>query len=169
MAVKDLPQLPAAHSELATYLAKNPTTPMATLMEPYRKYEAQLRQVYAQDRNNPVLDDPYLNVLPLFTEHTAEIKTRARNLEAESQEEKEKYIMALPDDKRRANGSPAVIQSLKDFRYNFNVFCESSLVDLDWDNVVAAGSSAVNCILPVPKQFMSSKRSLRQYCKCFPL
>jgi hypothetical protein len=116
-----------------------------------------------------VLDDPYLNVLPLFTKDTPNIKTRARNLDAESQAEKDHYIMALPQDKRRAQGSPAVVQSLQEFRHNFNVFCESSLVDIDWDNIVAAGSSAVNCLLPVPAEYNTSKRALRQYCKClFP-
>lgn len=165
MAVTDLPKLPVPHNELASYIAKHPSTPTEKLVGPYRKYEAELRQLYAQDRNNKTLDDPYLNVLPLFTQATQDIKTRARNLEAESPEEKEKYIMALPDDKRRAHGSPAVVQSLKEFRHNFGIFCESSLVDLDWDNVVAAGSSAVNCLLPVPEQYKQSNRALRQYCK----
>jgi hypothetical protein len=165
MAVQELRKLPVAHNELASYIANNPSTPIEELLGPFREYEAQLRQVYAQDRDNPILDDPYLNVLPLFTKDTPDIKTRARNLEAEHPAEKERYIMALPDDKRRANGTPAVVESLKEFRHNFNVFCESSLVDMDWDNVVAAGSSAVNCLLPVPEKFKTSKRALRQYCQ----
>ncbi|ETS87326.1 hypothetical protein PFICI_01154 [Pestalotiopsis fici W106-1] len=163
MAIPELPKLPVPHNELVSYIAKNPDTPIETLVGPYRKYEASLRQVYAQDRHNAVLDDPYMNVLPLFTKDTPDIKTRARNLAAESTEEKERYIMTLPDDKRRADGSPAVVESLKEFRHNFNVFCESSLVDLDWNNVVAAGSSAVNCLLPVPEGYKKSKKTLRKY------
>ncbi|KAH6660295.1 ankyrin repeat-containing domain protein [Truncatella angustata] len=163
MATTQLPKLPVSHNELVSFIAKNSSTRIENLLEPFRNYEAQLRHIYAQDRNNAILDDPYLNVLPLFTKDTSDIRTRARNLAAESSEEKDKYIMSLPDDKRRADGSPAVVQSLKEFRHNFNVFCESSLVDLDWDNVVAAGSSAVNCLLPVPERYTKSKRALRQY------
>ncbi|KAK9418110.1 putative Ankyrin repeat-containing domain protein [Seiridium unicorne] len=163
MAAAQLPKLPVPHSELASYVARSPATSVEKLMEPFREYEAELRRLYARDRHNSILDDPHLNVLPLFTKHTSDIKTRARNVVAESPEEKDKYIMALPDDKRRSDGSPAVVESLKEFRHNFNVFCESSLVDLDWDNVVAAGSYAVNCLLPVPEQYKKSKRALRQY------
>ncbi|RYP56917.1 hypothetical protein DL769_009824 [Monosporascus sp. CRB-8-3] len=163
MAFKGLPKLPVAHHGLVQHIAKHPETPMVELMEPYRKFEAQLREVYAQDRGNPILDDPYVNVLPLFTKDTPLIKTRARNLDKETQEEKDKYIMALPSDNRRANGSPAVVSTLKEFRHNFSVFSESSLSEMDWSNVVAAGSSVVNTILPVPDKYKKSKRALRQY------
>ncbi|KAI1847358.1 hypothetical protein JX266_006583 [Neoarthrinium moseri] len=163
MAATELPKLPVPHNELASFIAKNPQTPVEELIGPYRKYEAKLRHLYAQDRNNAILDDPHLNVLPLFTKDTPDIKTRARDLDSESAEEKEKYIMSLPEDKRRANGSPAVVESLKEFRHNFSVFSESSLVDMDWSNVVAAGSSAVNCLLPVPAEYKKSKRALRSY------
>ncbi|KAF3061193.1 hypothetical protein GL218_03903 [Daldinia childiae] len=163
MAVIDLPKLPAAHDGLVNYIANHHETPIKEIMEPYRKFEAKLREVYAQERNNPVLDDPYLNVLPLFTKDTPNIKTRARNLEAESLSEKEKYIMSLPDNKRRPNDSPAVVTSLKEFRRNFGIFSESSLAEMDWSNVVAAGSSVVNCLLPVPDRYNHSKRALREY------
>ncbi|RMJ19060.1 hypothetical protein CDV36_001309 [Fusarium kuroshium] len=159
----DLPELPAPHSGLARYISENPDKSMIEILEPYRKYEANLRSVYAQDRQNPILNDPHLNVLPLFTDDTKVITTRARNLEAETEEEKSKYIMALPDDKRRPHGSPATVANVTEFQKNFNVFSESSLVDLDWSNVVAAGSSVVNCLLPVPKEFNTTKRKLREY------
>ncbi|KAI1126228.1 ankyrin repeat protein [Nemania abortiva] len=163
MSDSQLPKLPAAHNELAKYIAEHPDTSMADLMKPYRQFEAKLREMYAQDRNNPALGDPYLNVLPLFTKDTPFIQTRARNLDLETQDQKDQYIMPLPDDKRRPNGSPAVVESLKEFRHNFSVFSESSLSDMDWDNVVAAGSSVVNCLLPVPPEYKKSKRALRQY------
>ncbi|KAI0394719.1 ankyrin repeat protein [Xylariaceae sp. FL0594] len=158
-----LPELPAAHDGLVDYIAKHPDVPMAQIMEPYRKYEAELRKAYAQERNNPLLDDPYLNVVPLLTKDTPSIRTRARNLAAETEEEKEKYIMPLADEKRRPHGSPAVVESLKEFRHNFGIFSESSLSEMDWSNVVAAGSSVVNTLLPVPAEYKKSKRALRQY------
>ncbi|KAK7757760.1 hypothetical protein SLS62_000138 [Diatrype stigma] len=163
MALKELPKLPAAHDELVSYIAKHPETPMVQLLEPYRKFEAQLRELYAQEGSNPVLNDPHINVLPLFTKDTPDIKTRARDLENETQKEKDEYIMALPSEKRRPNGSPAVVTSLKEFKRNFSVFSELSLAELDWNNVVAAGSSVVNTLLPVPDEYMNSKRALRKY------
>lgn len=159
----DLPELPVPIAELARYISENPDKPVVEIMNPYRDYEASLRTVYAQDRQNPILNDPHLNVLPLFTDDTKFITTRARNLETESEEEKSKYVMPLPDDKRRPHGSPATVTDLSEFQKNFNVFSESSLVDLDWNNVVAAGSSVVNTLLPVPKEFNTTKRKLREY------
>ncbi len=163
MAFKELPKLPVAHDELVKHIANHPKTPMVELMEPYRKFEAQLRKLYAQDRNNPILDDPYINVLPLFATDITDIKSRARDLDNESHEERDKYIMSLPGEKRRSDGSPAVVTSLKEFRNNFGVFSESSLAEMDWSNVVAAGSSAVNTLLPVPDAYKKNRRSLRQY------
>lgn len=144
-------------------MAEYADTPLTELMQPYRKYEAQLRQLYAQEPENELAKDPHANVLPLFTKDTPSIKTRARDLSSESAKEKERYIMALPEDQRRSNGSPATVQSLKEFQHNLSVFSESSLVDLDWSNVVAAGSSVVNCLLPVPAKYNSSKRLLREF------
>lgn len=161
--METLPQLPAPHAQLARYISEHTDKSVEEILSPYRKYEAGLRSVFAQDRHNPALNDPYINVLPLFTDDTNLITTRARNLAAESEEEKSKYIMALPDEQRRAHGSPATVGSIADFQKNFNIFSESSLSELDWNNVVAAGSSVVNCLLPVPEAFNVNKRKLREY------
>ncbi|KAK3310531.1 uncharacterized protein B0T15DRAFT_481869 [Chaetomium strumarium] len=163
MASKAIPAPPVPLNGLVKYITQHPETPMVELMEPYRKYEAHLRQTFAQDSDNDLLKDPYVNVLPLFTEDTPNIKIRARKLETESKEERARYIMPLPAETRRADGSPAVVQSFKEFQHNFNVFSESSLVELDWNNVVAAGSSVVNTLLPVPEEYSRSKRGLREF------
>lgn len=163
MAATSSPQLPVPLAELPGYIAERPHQPVAELIEPYRKHEAQLRQMYSQDPNHELLKDPYANVLPLFADGTPEVKIQARNLAAESKDEKSKYIMPLPDHIRRATGSPATVQSLKEFQRNFALFSESSLVDIDWSNVVAAGSSVVNCLLPVPKEYSTSKKALREF------
>ncbi|ODA83814.1 hypothetical protein RJ55_02330 [Drechmeria coniospora] len=163
MAALDTITLPAPHEELVKHIAQNPDASMVDIVAPYREYEACLRAMFAQDRKNPVLDDPYINVVPLFTDNTKDITTRARDLSQESDEEQARYIMALPDDKRRLHGSPATVADISAFQHNFNVFSESSLVEMDWSNVVAAGSSVVNCLLPVPDEFTGSKRKLREY------
>ncbi|KAL2759135.1 hypothetical protein ACRALDRAFT_2058287 [Sodiomyces alcalophilus JCM 7366] len=163
MATPKLQDLPAPLPELVNYIADRPETPVDDIIKPYRQYENELRSIFAQDPKNPVLGKGHVNVLPLFNENTKKIVTRARDPASASQAEKDRYIMPLPDDKRRVNGSPAVVQSLQEFRSNLSIFSESSLVDMDWDNVVAAGSSVVNCLLPVPPEFKASKRKLREY------
>ncbi|KAK1776822.1 hypothetical protein QBC45DRAFT_394854 [Copromyces sp. CBS 386.78] len=163
MATSTFPQLPVPHNDLVKHIANHPETPMVKLLQPYREYEARLRQAYAQEPDSDLLKDPYVNVLPLFTDNTSDIKMRARNIEAESEEDKARYIMPLPKDMRRPDQSPAVVQSHHEFRKNFNIFSESSLVELNWDNVVAAGSSVVNCILPVPNKYSVSKRLMREF------
>ncbi|KXX77462.1 Ankycorbin [Madurella mycetomatis] len=163
MASDPLPTLPVSPVDLVKYIAEHPQTPMVELLEPFRKYESHLRQAFAQDPGSELLKDPHVNILPLFTDDTPKIKIRARNLNEETEEEKSKYIMPLAKEVRRLDGSPAIVQSLKDFQRNFNIFSESSLVELDWSNVVAAGSSVVNCLLPVPDEYNASKRKLREF------
>lgn len=158
-----LPALPAKHNDFISYLAKNAQTPMAELLQPYRAYDAKIRELFAQEPDHPVLRDHFVNVVPVFEDHTNDIKIRARNLSAETAGEMESYIMPLKDADRKPNGSPAVVQSLKEFQHNFNVFSELSLADLDWNNVIAAGSSVVTSLLPVPEEYRGSKRALRQY------
>ena len=163
MAMPKMDDLPVPPKDLPIYLAAHPEIPMVEILKPYREYEAELRTAFAQDRSNPALDNPYLNVLPLFNENTKLITTRARDLDNESEEEKIRYIMPLLPEKRRPHGSPAVVGSIKEFQKNFAIFSESSLADLNWDNVVAAGSSVVNCLVPVPAEFNTTKRKLREY------
>ncbi|KAL8331874.1 hypothetical protein RB593_002310 [Gaeumannomyces tritici] len=163
MAASKLPEIPVPHAELAAYVAGNPGTPITELLEPYRVFEQELRGLYAQEPDHEVLRNPHVNVLPLFAASTPDVKVRARVLEKESQDEKDRYIMSLPDEHRRADGSPAVVDSLKRFQENFNIFSESALVDMDWNNVVVSGSAVTSCLLPVPKQFAQSKRALREF------
>ena len=157
----NVPALPAKHDQFIQYVAAHPKIPMLDLLEPYKHYDAELRKVFAQQPDHPAAQQP--NVAPVFAGHEHEVKTKARNLDAESKEEAECYIMPLKNKDRRQDGSPAIVPSLRDFRTNFSVFSESSLVDLDWSNVVVAGSAVVTCLLAVPEKHAESKRALRQY------
>ncbi|KAF2192505.1 ankyrin repeat protein [Zopfia rhizophila CBS 207.26] len=158
-----LPEVPVKHEDFLKYVKANLDKPLSELLEPYKQYDAKLREIFAQEPTHPALADPLLNVVPVFNGHEADIKIRARNLDSETAEEKERYIMPLNDDERRPNGSPAIVQDINQFQQNFSLFSESSLVDMDWSNVVAAGSSVVTCLLPVPKKHNKSKRALREY------
>lgn len=141
-----LPTLPVPLSQFIPYLGKQDVINDA--LEPYKAYESKLREIFAQEPGNIVTADPHVNVLPLFDGHEELLKIRARDLNA-SMQEKDKYLLTLPDKERKPTGSAATVSSMKEFKNNFNLFSESSLVDLDWSNVIAAGSSVVTSLLPV--------------------
>lgn len=109
------------------------------------------------------MKDGNVNLVPIFDGHSSELKIRSRNLDAEDGEERSKYIMTLKDEDRKKDGTPAFVDSFKDFQNNFNLFSESSLTEMDWNNVVAAGSAVTTALLPVPEKWAESKRSLREY------
>ncbi|KAF7930900.1 hypothetical protein EAE99_004150 [Botrytis elliptica] len=159
----DLPSLPAPIKDFIPYLSQNPTKNISTIIEPYKTYESELRKVYAQQPDHEAVKDGAVNLVPIFSGHENDLKVRARDLDNESKEESEKYIMPLKDEERRPNGSPAVVGSIKDFQTNFNLFSESSLADLDWNNVVAAGSAVTTSLLPIPEKWAGSKRAMREY------
>jgi hypothetical protein len=160
----EIPQLPSGSiKDFIPYLSKHQDTAVAEILEPYKVFEAELRKVYAQQPSHEVLRDGKVNLVPIFDGNEQELKIRARSLELESDEDKAKYIMQLKEEDRKPSGAPAIVASLKDFQEHFNLFSESSLTDLDWNNVVAAGSSVTTALLPVPEKWAASKRSLREY------
>lgn len=159
----ELPKLPASIKDFISYYASHPETPVHEILEPFKVYESELRKVYAQQPHHEALKDGLTNTVPVFAGHEADLKVRARDLARETADEAEKYIMPLGAIERKSSGSPAVVESLKEFQHNFNLFSESSLSDLDWDNVVAAGSAVTTSLLPVPEKWAGSKRSLREY------
>ena len=141
----ELPQLPKPVPDFFEHLNSLPKTreAVAKAVEPYRAFENKLREIYAQQPLHPAVNEHHL--VPLFNNDrdTFPLETRARDPATETAEEKEKYVLALPDESRRPDGSPAIVNSLKEFKNNFNLFSESSLVDMDWSNVIAAGSSGM--------------------------
>jgi hypothetical protein len=145
------------------YLSKNPNTPIRSLLEPFKAFEGELRKVYAQQPSHEAIKDGTVNLVPIFAGHEHELKIRARSIDNETEDEKSRFIMPLAVEDRKSSGAPAIVTSLKDFQNNFNLFSESALTDLDWSNVVAAGSSVTTALLPVPEKWAESKRSLREY------
>lgn len=130
----EIPKIPTPVKDFIPYLSKNPDTLIATLLEPYKAYESQLRKVYAQEPTHDAVKDSEVNLCPMFDGHETELKIRARSIETENDEEKSRYIMSLKEEERKSNGAPAIVSSFKDFQQNFNLFSESSLTDLDWNN-----------------------------------
>lgn len=157
----ELPLLPASHGDFIAYLNDNKDRPMTHLLEPYKQYDNEMRKVFAQHHGHPSTQQP--SIVPIYSGHEDELRVRARDLASESDETKASFIMPLSNDKRLPEGSLAVVPSLSAFRTNFNVFSESSLVDMNWSNVVAAGSAVVTSLLAVPDQYAGTKRALREY------
>lgn len=157
----DLPSLPAEHAEWIPHVANKSDKSLHDLIAPYKEYDSKLREIFAQQPDHPAVTKS--NVVPVFAGHEQDLKVRARNLEKETEAESQCYLMPLKKADRKADGSPAVVQSLKEFQTNFQLFSESSLVDMDWSNVVVAGSAVVTSLLPVPEKHNTSKRALREY------
>ncbi|XRM43420.1 hypothetical protein ABZX51_006597 [Aspergillus tubingensis] len=159
-----LPILPAKHRDLPSWIQSHPNTPLEQIIAPYNDYDAVARKLFAQEGTHAALQDNHLNIVPLYDSNgSSDIRVRARDISSESSMTKEQYIMPLKEEHRRPNGSPAVVPTLNEFRKNFNVFSEGALSDMDWSNVVVAGSAVVTCLLPVPEKYRDSKRSLREY------
>ena len=158
-------ELPSLGSPIDQYLTKvqdcKSPNAIQTATKPYKEFEFKLREVYAQQPDHPATRQNHL--VDIFGPNNPSANIRARDVEHETQEAKDQYLLALPEEERRKDGSPAVVASLADFRTNFNLFSESALADMDWSNVVAAGSSVVTALLPVDKPHKTSKRALRSY------
>ncbi|KKK26957.1 hypothetical protein ARAM_004358 [Aspergillus rambellii] len=159
-----LPPVPAKHADFLAYLNDHPQDPLGDLLKPYNEYDAVLRRIFAQEPEHPAGAENVLNLVPLFDANgSTDVRIRARNLAAESDEAKSKYLLPLKDEARKPNGSLATVSSIRQFQTNFNLFSENSLSDLDWSNVVAAGSAVTTSLLPVPEDLADSKRGLRQF------
>lgn len=164
MSQTSLPSVPVQHQDLLKHIQSNKETDMIDLFKPYNEYDAVLRRVFAQEPAHPALKNNHLNLVPVYdNKGSTNARVRARDLESEPPELKEKYLLPLNPENRKPNGSPAVVQTLLKFQNNFNLFTEGSLSDIDWSNIVVAGSAVVTCLMPVPEKYRDSKRSMRQF------
>ncbi|RJE25339.1 ankyrin repeat protein [Aspergillus sclerotialis] len=159
-----LPSVPVQHQDLLKYIESNNEADMSGLLKPYNEYDAVLRRAFAQEPAHPALKDNHLNLVPVYDNTgSTDARVRARDLDLEPPELKEKYLLPLDPENRKPNGSPAVVQKLSEFQTNFSLFTEGSLSDINWSNVVVAGSAVVTCLMPVPQKYRDSKRSMRQF------
>ncbi|KAA8646520.1 uncharacterized protein ATNIH1004_007953 [Aspergillus tanneri] len=146
--------VPAKHADFVQYVNSHPQEPVSGLVRQYRDYDAIVRKMFAQEPDHPSISVGFLSIVPLSTEHeSVDLKVRACDPSPESEEVKSKHLVPLKDEDRRPNGSPAVVSSMKEFRANFDIVCENSLHDLDWNNVVVPCSAVASSLVPVPEQY----------------
>ncbi|KAF3928803.1 hypothetical protein ABW21_db0208075 [Orbilia brochopaga] len=156
-----LPSVPTAPASFLSLIAANENKPLRELVKPYLEYESKLRSLFAQDPSNPDIVDNLVGLVPIYDGHDDQIKIRSRDLSLETQEEKDRYIMPL-EDERKASGQRAIVDH-ETFRKNFDAFTEGTLENLNWSHIVAAGSSVMTPILPVPEDDNKDEDTLRNY------
>ena len=99
------------------------------VLEPSIKDEAALRALFAQNKQDDRLQDPYVGLVDIFDAPEAIRKTRARVV-ANEQDLNAKHILPLAEDQRRKDGEACMVNSLDDFRKNWSIFTENSLSQL---------------------------------------
>ena len=121
-----LPPLPAETSAFLKYISENNDKPLRELLQPYLEYESKLRGLFAREPSHAALKDITVGLVPIYTGQESNIKVRARNLEAESKEEKAKYIMELDEKFRKKTGERAIVD-FDEFKKNFTIFSEGEI------------------------------------------
>ncbi|KAK2459398.1 hypothetical protein APHAL10511_008585 [Amanita phalloides] len=144
-------------------LPKGPAVELDEVLQPSLDDEMVLRRLLATDRSNARLSNPYVGLVDVFSAPTDIRITRARVVK-DDQDWNAKYVMPLPEDKRREEGEPCIVADLDDFKRNWGVFTEGSLSQLvDWNNVIAAGGSVLACLTPLSDEDKVSKRAIRKH------
>ncbi len=159
--------------ELLAFLAGfalAPNSKLDEVLEPAISFERELRRLFADEPEHSRLRHPFMGLLSVFDipEYPHTLRARPRTIPTIPDEESgrtgnEQFIFPLPDQKRYSKDEPITVGSFEAFLHSWQIFSEGSLQEINWDNVVVAGGSVLACISPVPKEFMSSKRSLREY------
>ncbi|PFH47157.1 hypothetical protein AMATHDRAFT_68340 [Amanita thiersii Skay4041] len=137
------------------------------VLKPSLEDEAELRRLFATDRGNQRLSDPYVGLVDVFAAPASIRTTRARVVNVDQPDEGDlnaKHVMPLAAEKRRKEGEPCMVADLAEFKKNWAVLTEGSLSQLvDWNNVVAAGGSVLACLMPLAEEDKVSKRAMRKF------
>lgn len=144
-------------------LPNGPGVNLDDILQPSLDDETELRRLLATDRSNARLSNLYVGLVDIF-EAPSDIRvTRARVIK-DDQDLNAKYVVPLPEDKRRKEGEPSMVSDLDEFKSNWSVFSEGSLFQLtDWTNVIAAGGSVLACLAPLSDADKASKRAIRKH------
>jgi hypothetical protein len=112
------------------------------------------REMFAQDRDNAALNDPHLMLVPVHD-------NKDIFLYQEESPEEAKIPHVFPID-RKTPGTTCVVNP-KEFSRNLDVFTESTLRFINWDNVFMAGGSVLACLSHVPEEYSKDNKTRRTY------
>jgi hypothetical protein len=113
-----------------------------------KQQEDIIRNLFAVDRDNAILSDPYLSLLPLFTVP----KSRDEHLETLPMlfdfEDREFYrLFKTGTTTRNIPSNIKLCSSMDKFYANWKDFANDLFENFNWKNVVVAGGSIVRCVL----------------------
>ena len=132
-------------------------------LQPSLDEEAELRTLFATDRQNLRLSNPYIGLVNVFAAPDA-IKTTRAGVVQGKEDISSQYVMPLSADNRRQEGAPCMVADLEEFKKNWAIFTEGSFFRLlDWNNVIAAGRAVLACLSPLDEEHKKSKRAIRKY------
>lgn len=136
---------------------------LSSALQPSLDDEAVLRKLFATDKTNTRLTDIHVGLVDVF-DAPADIRTTRARVVKDETDLSAKFILPLSREHRREDGAPAIVSSLDEFKKNWAIFTEGSLVQLlDWNNVVAAGGSVQACLAPLPNSAKVSRKALRKH------
>ncbi|CAA7269211.1 unnamed protein product [Cyclocybe aegerita] len=144
-------------------LPAGPGVSLDGVLQPSLDEEAELRKLFAQDRQSTRLANPHVGLVDVFKAPDTIRTTRARVVQG-PEDLVAKYVMPLSEENRKKEGAPCMVSDLEEFKKNWAIFTEGSLSQLlDWNNVVAAGGSVLACLAPLDEEHKKSKRAIRKY------
>lgn len=113
-----------------------------SIVRPFNEYEDDLRALFSEDPPPNPSPSPYANLVDIFKPgNPSKVKIRR------SLRDPEKYLFPLQNPK--PDGQKAIVQSLDEFRINFNAFTNSAFTTFsqsDWSNIIVAGGSVTMCL-----------------------
>ncbi|KAL5536837.1 hypothetical protein ACEPAF_660 [Sanghuangporus sanghuang] len=123
-------------------LPKQPGVSLDPVLKPSVEKEAELRRLFAQDRKNYRLVNPYIGLVSVF-EAPEEYNIRWTRTRAVKDEEDlcAKCVFSLPENRQQKDFEPCT----------------------DWNNVVASGGSVLGCLLPLDDADKESRRTIRKF------
>ena len=144
-------------------LRPGPGVSIDEALQPSLNEESELRKLFATDRQNQRLSNPYVGLIDVFNAPEAIRTTRARVVK-DDKDLSTSYVMPLSKINRRNEGAPSAVADLDEFKKNWSVFTEGSLSQLiNWNNVVVAGGAVLACLTPLDEDAKVSKRAMRKY------
>ncbi|KAG8914790.1 hypothetical protein FRC01_003909, partial [Tulasnella sp. 417] len=147
-------------------LPESPGVDLEPAIGPSLQDEAELRRLFATDRKNTRLKDPYVGLVDVFGQNTERIKKIHARVIKDEEDLLKHHVMPLDNDKRRKDGALSMASSFEDFKTRWAIFSEGALNQLsNWNNVVVAGGSVLACLAPLPERVVEqgSKRAIRKY------